>query len=368
MTRDDFELLVAGVGAIGSRLARRTDVTTRLTCLDAERVAPENVGVAAFDGDDLGAAKAAVVAARHRARGGVARPLTGDLRYLVRPGLVRALAGACLCLDNPRAIRDAAEALWIDAREIPIVMLTCGGAAGGWQARVFVPGGPCPVCLFGEAERRAARAAEGVSCADTTAPRAAADAAEAAAGAGIEILEHWRAGDRSLVNCRVQCDPGGEPFIVRMPAEASRGCSAGHARSVDDIDVEALGGSVEAVTVADLAERALARCGADAEILLGRRAVPTAGLYCPACPGFAAALPRLLPAAIAAARLCDCDIAPRPLGLRTSVGARELLDPALAPLALRAWGAAPGDELLAEGSRGRVRLAADFDWRELDGE
>jgi hypothetical protein len=35
---------------------------------------------------------------------------------------------------------------------------------------------------------------------------------------------------------------------------------------------------------------------------------------------------------------------------------------------LRAWGAAPGDEILAAGSGGRARLVADFEWEELDGE
>jgi hypothetical protein len=362
-------ILIAGVGAIGSRLAARLERGLRLVLADRDRVAPENVGVAVFDTAEIGHPKAAAMTRRRQAAGGVAHALEGDLRYSLRPGLVRELTAVVLCLDNPGAVRAAALALWADAAPgTAVLVLTCGGAEGGYQARLHEPPGLCPACLHGAAERRAAHTEGGASCADTTAPRASAAAAEAAAGAGAELLARRLGGDRSLAGCRLQRDDGAAPYVVRMPPAPAPLCPAAHgARRPPEAAVEALGGGIWQVTVGTLAERALARAGDDAEIVLGDRAVPLGGLYCPRCGALAPAAPLLVPAAVAAApRPCGCGAPLGPLGERAAVGARELLDPALAPLSLRAWGAGPGDELVAVGRRGAVVLRCPFTWEELD--
>src|SRR3989442_4416849 len=86
-----FELLIAGCGAIGSRFAALLGLSARATFADVDHVTPESLGVADYTAADLGREKAAVLAARRRAQGGVGRALIGDLRYTLRPGLTRAL-------------------------------------------------------------------------------------------------------------------------------------------------------------------------------------------------------------------------------------------------------------------------------------
>jgi hypothetical protein len=357
-------VLVVGCGAIGSRLEAHADPALALVFADNQRVLPENLGIAAFAEGDLFQEKAEVLAARRRGRGGVACALAGDVRYALRPGLARALAAAVLCLDNPSALRDAAEALWeAGPGELPVLVLTCG-AGSEHQVRLFVRPGPCPVCLFGTAERHADRLAQGVSCVDTTAPRASAAAAEAAAEAGAAVLARWLAGDRTLANCRLQHDAGpGAAYVIRMPAAASPHCPVAHGGACER--AEHLGGTVSAVAVGALAERALARAGDDAAFVLGRRGVPLGGLYCPRCRAMAPAPLLLLPAA-RAVRFCGCGEAPRPLAERSTIAARELLAPAVASLTLARWGAGHGDEFLVTGRRGRVRLCCAFDWSDMD--
>lgn len=358
-----WEVLVGGGGAIGSRFEAHADPACVLTFADAERVQPENLGVAAFDTPDLFREKAAVLAARRRARGGRARALTGDLRYTLRPGLARTLAGAVLALDNPAALRDACEALWAAGRaDLPVIVLTCG-AGTEYQVRLLVPPGPCLVCLFGNAEREADRVAAGTSCADTSAPRASAAAAEAAARAGAAALAAWRSGDRSLANRRLQSDGGARgPYVIRMPESPSPRCPVPHDRRPASVGL----GPIGTVTVGALAEQAMARAGEDAEIDFGRRVVPLAGLYCPRCRATWPAPPLLLPAARAAVPGCGCPEPPRPLGERSAVEARDLLAPAVASLDLRAFGAGHGDEVVATGTAGRVRLSCAFAWSDLD--
>jgi molybdopterin/thiamine biosynthesis adenylyltransferase len=360
-----LEVLVGGVGAIGSRLADVcADRDLAFTFLDAQVVEPENLTVAAFAATDLLRPKAEVAAERRRALG-PARALTGDLRYTLRPGLARALDAAVLCLDNAAALRDAAEAIWSAGAEIPVLVLTCGGETEpGWLVRLFVPPGPCPACLFGAAERRADHAAlAGASCARTTAPRAAARAAEAAARAGTAILARWRAGDRSLAHHRVQADaPGGRELVVSMPEGVSPRCPVVHG---SDGHVEDLGGTVAHVSVGDLAERAMARVGDDAEVVLGRRSVPLGGLWCPGCGRTWGTPPLLLPAARRAPRPCACAEPPRPIADRHSVGMRELLGLDGGRMSLAAWGAGHGDEFAVAGARGHLRLRCRFDWSEL---
>ncbi|TMA43940.1 MAG: hypothetical protein E6J83_09465 [Deltaproteobacteria bacterium] len=276
---DRLEVLVAGCGAIGWYFAALLDLSDGATFGDVDRVMPENLGVSGFTAEDLGKEKAAVLAGRRRAQGGLGRALVGDLRYTLRPGLARALGCAVLCLDNPRAVRDAAEVLWsAGSGHRPVLVLTCGSEAQ-YQVRLFDGLGPCPVCLFGAGERHADRTAEGATCSATSAPRASAAAAEAAARAGAELLARWRAGERSLANCRIQRDAAGaEAYTIRLPAAPSPGCPVPHSESSDAH--EPLGAIAE-VTVGALAERAIGRAGDDAVLLLGRRAVPLAGIYCP---------------------------------------------------------------------------------------
>jgi molybdopterin/thiamine biosynthesis adenylyltransferase len=362
----ELEALLGGCGGIGSRVERAcADLGVALTCADRERVGVENLGVALFDAGDVGREKAAVVAARRRARGGVGRALRGDLRYTVRPGLARTLGAAVVCVDNPTALYDVADALWTaGAVELPVFVLTCGGDGGGYQVRCFLPPGPCPVCLWGAAERHADRLARGASCADTTAPRAAGPAAEAAAQAGARLLARWRAGERAVANCRVQRDATGAEFTVRMPATPSPACPIPHHAPAGP--VVDLGARVGTLAVGALAERAIACVGEDAELVLGRRGVPLAGLYCPRCSAAVAADCALLPAAEAAAvPSCACGERLRPLGERHVVGARELATSAVADRTLAAWGAGAGDEFVCVGSRGQARLRTAFAWEDI---
>jgi hypothetical protein len=362
------EVLVPGAGAIGSNIeAAIADLPVACTFVDRQAYSDENRGVALVSEADIGRPKAAVLAARRRARGRVARALHGDVRYTIRPGLARSLAATIVAVDSATALRDLAEAFWSPpaARGLFLVV-TCGGESNGagWQARAFVPPGLCATCLFGAAEREADRLAQRASCYDTTAPRAAAAAAEAAARGAAAILARWLGGERALAGCRIQRDAGGGEYVIRMPAAPSPGCPVPHPRPDDPLEPrEDLGGSVAEVPVARLAERALALAGEQAEIDLGRRALPLGGLYCPCCRALSPAQPLLLPAAQAAARACSCGELPQPLGERHTVGARELL--ALGPLSLAAWGAAPGDEFSVVGRR-RVRLTCRFDWGEID--
>ena len=363
-----FELLLAGCGAIGSRFAAALAASdVAVTFADNQSVLPENLEIAAFDAADLHRDKATVLAERRRARHCVGRTLVGGLRYTLSSGLIRKLDAVVVCLDNPAAIRDTAEVVWSGApAALPVLVLTCGGEAGGYQVRFFQPPGLCPVCLFGSAEHAADRRAFAISCDDTSAPRASAAAAAAAALAGAAILERWRAGDRTLLNTRVQRDPDGErEYVIRMPAQPLPRCPVPHRTSDHDLSrVADLGGTVGALSVAALAEAAIDFAGDDAQILLGRRAVPLGGCYCPRCRAVSTA-PPLLPAALATWNACSCGAA-RPLGERNSIGARELLGRDVASLSLRAWGAGHGDEFVAAGRKGDIRLRCAFDWRNLD--
>jgi molybdopterin/thiamine biosynthesis adenylyltransferase len=361
-----FTLLLAGCGAIGSRFeAAFDDVQAALLCADRDVVAPENLGIAAFDEEHVGGDKAAVVARRRRRRGGTAWALCGDIRYTVRPGLVEALDAVVLCLDNPTAIRDAAEVVWgARVAALPVLVLTCGGE-GGYLARLFVTPGTCPVCLFGEELHRADLHGVATSCLDASAPRASAAAAEAAARAGAELLVKWRSGDRSLVNSRLQCDAENDRVLaVRMPSAPSPRCPVAHDRG--RTDVLELGAPAAEVTVGEIAALAIARAGGDARIELGRRAVPLRGVYCPTCRRITEPPSLLMPAALDAGRACACAAVPRPLGQRHTIAAFELFAPGLASRSVAAWGAGHGDEIVARGWRGEVRLRCTFDWRDLD--
>lgn len=364
-----YELLVAGCGAIGSRVAAAcTELGAAMTFADNQCVLPENLGVSAFDPSDLLQGKAHVLAARRRAGHEIGRALQGDVRYTVRPGLVRRLDAVVLCLDNATALHDAAAAVWGGSTPLPVLMLTCGSDADTYQVRLFVPPGPCVVCLFGEAERHADHGTTGVSCVDTSAPRAAAAAAAAAAHAGAAILARWYAGDRTLANCRVQRDAKqSAEYVIRMPGTVSPRCPVPHGSQGERHEpIAGLGGAISAVTVGMLAERAIAYAGDDAEVGLGRRAVPLGGLYCPRCRAVAPAPPLLMPAAVAAWCACDCGAIPRPLGVRSTISARELRCPEVVSLSLAAWGAGHGDEFVTAGSRGRIRLRCTFEWSHLD--
>jgi hypothetical protein len=362
---DVIELVLLGCGAIGSQVEEVCPVDgVALTCVDREVVAPENLGVAAYGPDDVGRAKATVLAARRSARGGVGRAVVGDLRYVARPALLAAAAAIICCLDNPTALHDAAVAIWAGAAAgVPVLVLTCGGdARPGWLARLFVTPGRCVACTFGRAEREAdRRAAGGTSCGQTSAPRAGAVSARAAAEAGAHVLTRWLAGDRSLANCRLQ-DDGAGAYVARMPADRSRHCTAHD----DESPIIAIGGSIATLTVGVLGARALACAGDDAVIALGRRTVPLGGVYCPACRAVWGSPPVLLPAALARPRPCACPLAPRPLGERSVLGARELLALEGGTLGLAGFGAAPGDEFVAVGRAGRVRLRCAFAWSELE--
>jgi hypothetical protein len=342
------------------------DPEVEIVLADRDRVVAENLEVSAFAPVDLGKEKAAVLASRRRQGGLPSRVLHGELRYTVRPGLVRQLDAAVLCLDNPSAIHDAALVLWEAApTSLPVFALTCGGADGGYQVRVFVQPGLCPVCLYGRHERDMDRLGLGVSCTDTSAPRASAAGAEGAARAGAALLGRWLGGEHGLANLRVQRDAGGAAYAIRMPDRVSPSCAV-HAESAAVMNGgEQLGGPIAEVTLADLARRVMERVGGDAEIDLGRRATPLGGLYCSACRRLSPAPFTLLPAAAAAGRTCRCDAPLRPLGERHSLGAAELLEPSLARLTLEAWGAGHGDEIVACGSRGRARFRCDFEWRDV---
>ncbi len=362
-----IEIGVVGAGAIGSRLGAHLPASVGCTFVDNQRVLPENVEVARFTADDCFKPKAAAAAARRRAAGGAGRALCGDVRYAIGAGLVRKLAGVAVALDNPSAIRDVTEILLGSDIRVPLLVLTCGndGTGGGYQARFFLAGRPlsCPCCFWGAGERDADRHAHGTSCAATTAPRASAAAAEAAAQAGARLLLGWLNGDRSRVGARVQRDGEGGEYVIRMPRTPMPGCPVPHhlqrERRVD------LGGSVGTVTLRAFAERAMVEAGADAEVLLGRRSVPTVGMECPRCRLISPAPLRLLPAAERVSS-CACAARPRPLASRWQVWVRELLATDLAGLTLRDFGAAPGDEFLVVGHKGAVRLGATFDWPELE--
>ena len=362
---DPRQLLLLGCGAIGSRFtAALAAVRAALTCVDRDRVAPENLGVSDFRPADLGTPKASILAARWRASGAVAHALAGDLLYLVRPGLTAAVDAVVCCLDNPGALHDAAAAIWAGAPPgVPVLVLTCGGESRpGWLARLLVTPGACIACTFDRADREAYRhSSTGAGCSQTTAPRAAADSAQAAAEAGARLLARWLGGDRSIARSRLQDDGAGE-FLARMPAATSRRCAVAH---TDQTPLVALG-PARSVTTGALAERALECAGHDAVIDLGRRSVPLGGLYCPACRVTWGSPPLLLPAALARPRPCACGVAPRPLGTRSELGARELLDLDGGTLGLLAMGASPGDEFVARGHTGQVRLRCTFDWAELE--
>ena len=361
------EIGLLGAGAIGSRVAALLPRAFGCTVVDNQHVLPENLDTSRFEPEDCFRPKATVTAARRGASAGGARALHGDVRYAVRPGLVRALDAVLLCLDNPTAIRDVTEAVW-DAgiAGIPLLVLTCGNAAtrGGYQVRLFLAGRDraCPCCLWGQGERDADRRARGASCAVTTAPRASASAAEAAAEAGVRVLLRWLDGDRGAVGARVQRDGDGAEYVIRMPASPVAGCPVSHhPETVLQVD---LGGGIDAVTVGAVAERAIAEAGDDAQILLGRRAVPMMGLTCPRCRVLTAAPLRLLPAATSS-RQCECPGTLQPLATRSQVGAHELVAPDSAGLTLRQFGSGPGEELLAVGSRGAVLLRTSFEWGEI---
>jgi hypothetical protein len=285
------------------------------------------------------------------------------VRYLLRPGLARHLAAACICLDNRAAIRDACAALWAGRPDLPVFVLTCGSGRE-YQIRACVTPATCPVCTWTPDERDDVAPASVASCADTTAPRASAAAAEAAARAGGRLVAAVLAGDRDVIGIRLQCD-GDDEYAIRMPEMPSAACPIPHG---DPGPIEWLGGAIDGITVGGLAARVLTRAGDDAEILLGRRAVPLGGLLCAACGGFGAAPQRLLPAAFRQ-KICSCTRPKlRPLGERTRLGARELLAAPEASLTLAAWGAGAGDVFEAVGAKGRVRLGCEVGRHDLDEE
>jgi hypothetical protein len=363
-------ILLAGVGAVGSRVAALLSPENFCAAFaDDQKVAGDNVGVADYAADDVDHDKAVVCARRFRARGGEANALVGALRYTLRPGFARALDAAVLCLDNATAIFDATGVLWhtAAAAELPVLALTCGSNGASFLARQYVRPHVCAVCLFGAAEREADRRVTSNTCTDTSAPRASAQAAQAAAAMGVEMLQKWFAGDRSFANRRIQHD-GRQQLTVRMPAEPSPWCvvhgSMAECRGGMTVD---LGGSIAQIQVGQLAEAALAHAGRDAELRLDRRAIPLAGLYCTRCRRISAAPFRLLPAARAAWQACGCGAALQPLAERHVIRACELLDPEVAALSLAAFGAGHGDEFEAVSARGRLRLACSFDWSDLDG-
>jgi hypothetical protein len=364
-----IEIGILGAGAIGSHMATLLPTEFASTIHDLQLVLPENLPTSSFEPADCFQPKACVAAARRRERGAVSRAVRGDVRYTVRPGWVRALSALVVALDNGTGIRDVVETLWDAAvAQVPLLVATCGneGTMGGYQIRVFLParGRLCQCCLWGKAERDADRHGRGASCAVTSAPRASAEAAAAAAAATLRILGRWLDGDRTIVGTRTQCDASGRPeYTIRMPAAPVAGCSVPH-HSPIETPVE-LDGTVDTLTVGTLAERALATAGADAELLLGRREVPMVGMSCARCGHFAPPLLRLMPAATASPP-CGCDGTLVPLATRSRIGARELAASDAAPLTLRAFGSAPGEELLAVGSAATVRLRTRFEWKEMD--
>src|SRR5262249_39379623 len=219
-------------------------------------------------------------------------------------------------------------------------------------------------CLWGEAERRADRLASGASCAETTAPRASAEAAAAAAHAGVRVLLRWLEGDRSLAATRHQRDSDAPEYVIRMPRRPVPGCPVPHhpdeARPVD------LDRGIDELTVREVAERLIAEAGDDATLLLGRRSIPMLGMECLRCRQVSPAPLRLLPAAVGEHGCC-CAEPRRPLATRSQVGARELLAPEVAEITLRGFGSGPGEEFLAVGRKGVVRLRIRFAWSEVMG-
>jgi hypothetical protein len=179
---------------------------------------------------------------------------------------------------------------------------------------------------------------------------------------GIAMVARWASGDHSFAGCRLQRDGAAdEPFVARMPPTPQPRCPVEHVAS--DEPIEEIG-SIATTTVAELAERALACAGDDAEMVLGRRVVPLAGVYCSRCGTTWPAAPLLLPAALTA-RPCRCAQVPRPLAERSTIGIRELLVPGVADRTLRAWGAGHGDEFRVRGAKGSMRLRCRFVWEDL---
>jgi hypothetical protein len=361
------EIGILGVGAIGSHTAHLLATAFGSTLVDNQSVLPENLATSRFAAADCFRPKAVVAAAYRRACGAVSRAICGDVRYAVRPGLVRALSALVLCLDNPTAIGDVAHTIWdADVTTAPMFILTCGNEAtrGGYQVRVFRPGRTrlCPCCLWGSTQRQADRLGRGASCAVTSAPRASADAAEAAADAGLRLLQRWLDGDDGIAGTRTQSDGAGGEYVIRMPAAPVARCWIPHDPR-DETLIE-LDGGIDALTTGMLAERALLTIGPDAEFVLGRRAVPMMGMRCPRCGLVTAAPLRLVPAATPS-RQCGCEAALVPFATRSRVGARELAASDAASLTLRAFGSGPGEEFLAVGAAGAVRLRTRFDWKEV---
>jgi len=359
-----------GAGAIGSRIARLLDAdAVDLLVADAQAVEIDNLGVSAFDAGDVGKAKAAVIAARHRAAGGAAWALAGDVARTVGPGLVAALDAVVLALDNPRALETAARVAWSGARPgTPVVVLTCGGEARpGHLVRVLGVPGPCVACDFTSGERRQAQNDLGAApCRagdDGTAPRAAAEAAESAARAGVDVLRRLLAGERGLVGRRFQREtPDAPAFEARLAPTPSRHCTVAHAPAAP---VEMLSGTSRTTALAELAARALSAAGDDATVVLGSRGPALHGLTCGACGVRWPVPPLLLPAARALPHPCRCDAPAVPLGLVTTIAAAELAGRGGETWTLADWGMAHGDEVLVTGRRGHVRLRCRIDWEEL---
>jgi hypothetical protein len=357
-----IEVAVYGGGAIGSRVVALLPGAIVPCVLDNQLVRPENLETSRFAAEDCFQPKAIAAAARRVATGAAARAIHGDVRYAASAGLARAISALLVCLDNVTAIRDAVETVWgAGIRDLPMIVLGCGNAStgGGYQARVFVSGREraCPICNWGRAERDADRAGSGASCAITSAPRATAEAAEAAAVLGVRLLERWLDGDRSAAGMRIQGGGAGGEYAVRMPAAPAARCPVPH-HPPTEVAID-LDGGIDALTVGALAERARAAVGDDAEIVLGRRAVPMVGMSCTKCHLVGPAPLRLLPAA---AGSCACGGELGPIATRSRVSVRELLAPDVAPLTLRGFGCPPGDELLAVGARGAARLRTRFHW------
>jgi uncharacterized OB-fold protein len=357
-----------GAGAIGSVFAALLPTGFASTIVDNQLVSPENLATSRFAPEDCFRPKASVAAEGRRRHGAVARAIHGDVRYAVRPGLVRSLSALFVAVDNPTALKDIADMLWDAVAGVPVFVMTCGNqtTGGGYQVRVFLPAREraCACCLWGQAERDADRRGRGASCAVTSAPRASAEAAEAAAVAGLRLLDRWLDGDQTIAGIRTQCDATGRPeYPITMPSAPVPGCTVPHHRQMET--VVDLDGSVDTVTVGTVAERALASAGADAEFLLGRREIPMLGMRCTRCGHVTAPLLRLLPAA-AVPPPCGCDATLVPFATRSRIGARELAASDAAPLQLRAFGSTPGEELLAVGSAATVRFRTRFDWKEIE--
>jgi molybdopterin/thiamine biosynthesis adenylyltransferase len=147
--------VVGAGGNIGSHLVphlARLPLVTKLTLIDRDRYAIENLSTQAIDARQIGRAKVRVVAAD-------ARRINAGLEIDVRHSSIEDVPLGALrvdvllaCLDSRRArqvVNQAASRLgvpWIDA----------GVLADGWLARVqrFVPSeaGPCLECAWREAD------------------------------------------------------------------------------------------------------------------------------------------------------------------------------------------------------------------------